>query len=116
MRILPKLCTFCTRALKINGFRVYKPCTKCTKSGKKGVKTVIDPVHRAMLTDFYRLFERFETLVDVNDTERWDAIGNDCRELDAKYRDPVFRHTLMGYLGGMEERARQERRKKEASV
>ena len=72
--------------------------------------------NRQMLADFYRLFERFETLVDVNDTERWDAVGNGCRELDAKYNDLILLHILMGYLSGLEERARQERAKREASA
>lgn len=64
-----------------------------------------------MMTDFYRLFERFETLVDVNDTERWKAVGSCCSELDKKYNDLVFLHILMGFLGGLEERARQEKKK-----
>lgn len=72
--------------------------------------------NRQMLADFYRLFERFETLVDVNDTERWNAVGNGCRELDAKYHDLILLHILMGYLSGLEERARQERAKREASA
>ena len=77
---------------------------------------MIEPAHRDMMTDFYRLFERFETLVDVTDTERWDAVGNGCRELDAKYHDLILLHILMGYLSGLEERARQERAKREASA
>lgn len=70
---------------------------------------MVDPQNRTMLTDFYRLFEQFETLTDVADTDRWKAIADLCCELDAKYSDPVFRHILMGYLAGMEERARQAR-------
>ena len=77
---------------------------------------MIEPAHRDMMTDFYRLFEWFETLIDVNDTERWDAVGNGCRELDAKYNDLILLHILMGYLSGLEERARQERAKREASA
>ena len=70
---------------------------------------MFDPTNRAMMTDFYRLFEQFETLTDATDTDRWKAIADLCCELDAKYSDLVFRHILMGYLAGMEERARQAR-------
>ncbi len=77
---------------------------------------MVEPTHRDMMADFYRLFERFETLVDVNDTERWEAVGNGCQELNAKYNDLIMLHILMGFLSGLEERARQERQKREASA
>lgn len=76
---------------------------------------MVEPVHRDMMADFYRLFEQFETLADVNDTERWEAVGDSCRELHAKYHDLILLHILYGFLNGLEELARQEREKKEAA-
>lgn len=77
---------------------------KVYKANEKGAKNaLINVQNRDKLTEFYRLYERYEIVQDDHDW--WQALCADIRLMDAKYSgEPVMRGILAGYLQGMEQK------------
>lgn len=59
-----------------------------------------DPCNREMMVDFYRLYERFETPTAL--PEYWEALGDACNDVCAKYDSPVLTHMVHGLFDGLE--------------
>lgn len=65
--------------------------------------------HRDMMAEFYRLYERFETVPKTENKAYWDGLVDGCTALDSKYKgaEPL-RSILYGLIDGLQNEYKQK--------